>query len=149
MYGNPICVQIPWDKNAEALAKWANGKTGFPWIDAIMTQLREEGWIHHLARHAIACFLTRGDLWQSWEDGITLVLNGDLVSARNVMDALNYEVIEFTDDSQPESQSYIIVKEKATKEPKVLQERLRSVRRPFRRGQPAASPARFCVYMAR
>lgn len=24
MKGNPICVQIPWDKNAEALAKWAN-----------------------------------------------------------------------------------------------------------------------------
>lgn len=24
MFGNPICVQIPWDKNAEALAKWAN-----------------------------------------------------------------------------------------------------------------------------
>ncbi|PSN44595.1 Cryptochrome-1 [Blattella germanica] len=70
MIGNPICVQIPWDKNAEALAKWANGQTGFPWIDAIMTQLREEGWIHHLARHAVACFLTRGDLWISWEEGM-------------------------------------------------------------------------------
>ncbi|KAF4523712.1 Cryptochrome 2 [Ephemera danica] len=70
MVGNPICVQIPWDKNPEALAKWANGQTGFPWIDAIMTQLREEGWIHHLARHAVACFLTRGDLWISWEEGM-------------------------------------------------------------------------------
>ncbi|XP_076385171.1 (6-4)-photolyase isoform X5 [Megachile rotundata] len=70
MQGNPICVQIPWDKNIEALAKWANGQTGFPWIDAIMTQLREEGWIHHLARHAVACFLTRGDLWISWEEGM-------------------------------------------------------------------------------
>lgn len=35
-----------------------------------MTQLREEGWIHHLARHAVACFLTRGDLWLSWEEGM-------------------------------------------------------------------------------
>lgn len=35
-----------------------------------MTQLREEGWIHHLARHAVACFLTRGDLWISWEEGM-------------------------------------------------------------------------------
>lgn len=70
MAGNPICVQIPWDRNAEALAKWASGQTGFPWIDAIMTQLREEGWIHHLARHAVACFLTRGDLWISWEEGM-------------------------------------------------------------------------------
>ena len=89
MTGNPICVQvrschltnlsnvlsdillqIPWDNNNEALAKWANAHTGFPWIDAIMTQLREEGWIHHLARHAVACFLTRGDLWVSWEEGL-------------------------------------------------------------------------------
>uniref|UniRef100_A0AAY4EBE2 Photolyase/cryptochrome alpha/beta domain-containing protein n=1 Tax=Denticeps clupeoides TaxID=299321 RepID=A0AAY4EBE2_9TELE len=70
MESNPICVQIPWDHNPEALAKWAEGRTGFPWIDAIMTQLRQEGWIHHLARHAVACFLTRGDLWISWESGM-------------------------------------------------------------------------------
>lgn len=70
MEGNPICVRIPWDRNMEALAKWAEAKTGFPWIDAIMTQLRQEGWIHHLARHAVACFLTRGDLWISWEEGM-------------------------------------------------------------------------------
>ncbi|RXM28850.1 C-Jun-amino-terminal kinase-interacting protein 1 [Acipenser ruthenus] len=70
MQGNPICVQIPWDRNPEALAKWAEGCTGYPWIDAIMTQLRQEGWIHHLARHAVACFLTRGDLWISWESGM-------------------------------------------------------------------------------
>nr|AFV96168.1 cryptochrome 2 [Talitrus saltator] len=70
MKGNPICVQIPWDKNPEALAKWAHGQTGFPWIDAIMTQLRTEGWIHNVARHAVACFLTRGNLWVSWEEGM-------------------------------------------------------------------------------
>ncbi|XP_069385014.1 cryptochrome-2 [Paralichthys olivaceus] len=70
MDANPICVQIPWDQNPEALAKWAEGRTGYPWIDAIMTQLRQEGWIHHLARHAVACFLTRGDLWISWESGM-------------------------------------------------------------------------------
>lgn len=46
------------------------GMTGFPWIDAIMKQLRKEGWIHHLARHSVACFLTRGDLWLSWEEGM-------------------------------------------------------------------------------
>uniref|UniRef100_A0A4W3KCE6 Cryptochrome circadian regulator 2 n=1 Tax=Callorhinchus milii TaxID=7868 RepID=A0A4W3KCE6_CALMI len=70
MEGNPICVQIPWDKNPHALTKWADGLTGFPWIDAIMKQLRKEGWIHHLARHAVSCFLTRGDLWISWEEGM-------------------------------------------------------------------------------
>lgn len=35
-----------------------------------MTQLRQEGWIHHQARRAVACFLTRGDLWISWECGM-------------------------------------------------------------------------------
>ena len=25
--------------------------------------------MHHLGRHAVACFLTRGDLWQSWTVG--------------------------------------------------------------------------------
>lgn len=78
MEGNPICVQIPWDRNPEALAKWAEGRTGFPWIDAIMTQLRQEGWIHHLARHAVACFLTRGDLWISWEEGVKVGREGCL-----------------------------------------------------------------------
>mmetsp|Transcript_28797 Transcript_28797/g.65075 ORF Transcript_28797/g.65075 Transcript_28797/m.65075 type:complete len:170 (-) Transcript_28797:65-574(-) len=34
-----------------------------------MRQLTRVGWLHHLARHAVACFLTRGDLWQSWEHG--------------------------------------------------------------------------------
>uniref|UniRef100_A0A8B9H5K8 Cryptochrome circadian regulator 3b n=1 Tax=Astyanax mexicanus TaxID=7994 RepID=A0A8B9H5K8_ASTMX len=68
--GNPICLRIPWERNPEALAKWAEARTGFPWIDAIMTQLRQEGWIHHLSRHAVACFLTRGDLWISWEEGM-------------------------------------------------------------------------------
>jgi len=69
MVGNPICRQIPWDEDAELLASWKEARTGYPWIDACMTQLREEGWIHHLARHSVACFLTRGDLWQSWERG--------------------------------------------------------------------------------
>merc|ERR1711978_522908 len=69
MKGNPKCKQIDWDDDEEKLNKWKEGKTGFPFIDAIMTQLRSEGWIHHLARHAVACFLTRGDLWQSWVKG--------------------------------------------------------------------------------
>jgi len=49
--------------------RWREGRTGFPWIDAIMRQLKQEGWIHHLARHAVACFLTRGGCYISWERG--------------------------------------------------------------------------------
>lgn len=69
MVANPIARQIPWGNDPELLDAWRNSRTGYPFIDAIMTQLRETGWIHHLARHAVACFLTRGDLWQSWEKG--------------------------------------------------------------------------------
>ena len=70
MIGNPRCKQIPWDRDADKILAWKEGRTGYPFIDAIMTQLRVEGWIHHLARHAVACFLTRGDLWQHWEEGV-------------------------------------------------------------------------------
>lgn len=70
MKGNRICKQIDWDSDPEKLAAWRDARTGFPFIDAIMTQLKEEGWIHHLARHSVACFLTRGDLYQSWERGM-------------------------------------------------------------------------------
>jgi cryptochrome len=83
MEGNKICLQVQWryqnpsgklsleDSVGKKLFEaWRDAKTGYPWIDAIMTQLREEGWIHHLARHSVACFLTRGDLYVSWERGV-------------------------------------------------------------------------------
>ena len=49
--------------------RWKAGITGFPWIDALMRQLKLEGWIHHLGRHAVACFLTRGGCYVHWERG--------------------------------------------------------------------------------
>ena len=51
MVGNRICRQIPWRQDKEEfLGAWKEARTGFPYIDAIMTQLKNEGWIHHLAR---------------------------------------------------------------------------------------------------
>lgn len=69
MLDNPTIKNIPWGNDPALLAAWKEGRTGYPFIDAIMRQLKQEGWIHHLARHAVACFLTRGDLWQHWEEG--------------------------------------------------------------------------------
>ncbi|KAK1984816.1 DNA photolyase [Colletotrichum cereale] len=87
---NPYCRFIPWHLPSKVDAKtglvtgeyhvdsaqadewfrrWKYGMTGFPWIDALMRQLREEGWIHHLGRHSVACFLTRGGAYVSWERG--------------------------------------------------------------------------------
>jgi cryptochrome len=57
------------EKAEEYFQRWKHGRTGFPWIDALMRQLKQEGWIHHLGRHAVACFLTRGGCYVSWERG--------------------------------------------------------------------------------
>ena len=35
-----------------------------------MRQLIQEGWIHHVCRNSLAIFLTRGDLFISWEKGM-------------------------------------------------------------------------------
>ncbi|KAI9223535.1 FAD binding domain of DNA photolyase-domain-containing protein [Blastocladiella britannica] len=79
--GNPLCVpNVGWKcgpgtlpatspDDYAALSAWRAGTTGFPWIDALMVQLRRDGWVHHLSRHSLACFLTRGDLYVSWERG--------------------------------------------------------------------------------
>ncbi|KAJ6135226.1 hypothetical protein N7512_000386 [Penicillium capsulatum] len=37
----------------EWFIRWREGRTGFPWIDALMRQLKQEGWIHHLGRHKV------------------------------------------------------------------------------------------------
>eukprot|EP00928_Gymnodinium_smaydae_P003419 TRINITY_DN11228_c0_g3_i2.p1 TRINITY_DN11228_c0_g3~~TRINITY_DN11228_c0_g3_i2.p1 ORF type:complete len:620 (-),score=114.43 TRINITY_DN11228_c0_g3_i2:116-1975(-) len=66
---NAMCKPIPWGKDEALLAAWEKGATGYPFIDALMRQLHQTGWMHHLGRHAVACFLTRGDLWQSWTAG--------------------------------------------------------------------------------
>ena len=36
MVGNPACRQIDWDEDEAKFAAWAEGRTGFPWIDACM-----------------------------------------------------------------------------------------------------------------
>ena len=46
------------------------GKTGFPWIDANIAKLKQEGWIDYEARQSLAYFLTRGCLWINWEEGV-------------------------------------------------------------------------------
>jgi cryptochrome len=89
-YGNSHCRFIPWHlpseidtktgfitgkyltdnaKANEYFIRWKEGRTGFPWIDGLMRQLKHEGWIHHLGRHAVACFLTRGGCYVDWERG--------------------------------------------------------------------------------
>ena len=89
MEDNPYCRNIPWTSNDEMYTAWKEGKTGYPWIDACMNQLRTQGWIHHLGRHAVACFLTRGDLWQSWIQGADH-FEGELLDADYALNNFNW-----------------------------------------------------------
>jgi len=87
---NPIYLPIPWLEDDTQLRRWKNGQTGYPFIDAGLRQLLQEGWIHHTVRTAIAMFLTRGDLWLNWEPGhqhfMSHLVDGDLsISAGNWM----------------------------------------------------------------
>ena len=67
---NSMCKKIEWgDFDKSKMELWESGQTGFPYIDAMMRQLDATGWMHHLGRHAVSCFLTRGQLWQHWELG--------------------------------------------------------------------------------
>ena len=67
---NRMCKNIKWGEyDEEKMSAWESGQTGFPLIDALMRQLETTGWMHHLARHAVSCFLTRGQLWQHWKWG--------------------------------------------------------------------------------
>ena len=67
---NSMCKKIEWgDFDDTKMELWEKGQTGFPYIDAMMRQLDATGWMHHLGRHAVSCFLTRGQLWQHWQQG--------------------------------------------------------------------------------
>ncbi|KAK0567180.1 hypothetical protein OC861_002866 [Tilletia horrida] len=56
------------EASEKRLELFVQGRTGFPWIDALVRQLRATGWVHHLGRHSLAAFLTRGQCWISSAD---------------------------------------------------------------------------------
>ena len=57
-----------WVDDEEAFDAWAHGRTGFPFVDAGMRQLRAEGWMHNRVRMVVASFLVK-DLHQPWQRG--------------------------------------------------------------------------------
>jgi deoxyribodipyrimidine photo-lyase len=67
----------------EALAAWCEGRTGYPFVDAGMRQLRAEGWMHNRVRMVVASFLVK-DLHLPWQLGAREFMHwlrdGDLAS---------------------------------------------------------------------
>ncbi|OFW52377.1 MAG: hypothetical protein A2V75_06745 [Actinobacteria bacterium RBG_16_70_17] len=64
----PEYDRVAWQDDPEGLAAWAEGRTGYPFVDAAMRQLRAEGWIHNRARMVAASFLVK-DLLVNWRWG--------------------------------------------------------------------------------
>ena len=58
-YDNLKWVSISSDKGVNYLEKWTQGRTGFPVVDAGMTQLNTTGYMHNRARLITANFLNR------------------------------------------------------------------------------------------
>ena len=75
-----------WDSgaNADALFEaWAEGRTGYPFVDAGMRQLLAEGWMHNRVRMVVASFLVK-DLHLPWQWGarhfMRHLVDGDIAS---------------------------------------------------------------------
>ena len=62
---------LDWDSGRtaeERFEAWAAGRTGYPFVDAGMRQLRAEGWVHNRVRMVVASFLVK-DLHLPWQRG--------------------------------------------------------------------------------
>ena len=77
--------EVEWDDDAggERLRAWEEGRTGYPFIDAGMRQMRTQGWMHNRARMATASFLCK-TLLINWKEGERIfskyLIDGDLAS---------------------------------------------------------------------
>lgn len=77
---------MPWDHGMaadELFDAWAEGRTGYPIVDAGMRQLLGEGWMHNRVRMITASFLVK-DLHLEWQRGarwfLQHLVDGDLAS---------------------------------------------------------------------
>ena len=77
---------MEWDSGPtadERFDAWAQGHTGYPFVDAGMRQLRAEGWVHNRVRMVVASFLIK-DLHIPWQRGarefMQWLRDGDLAS---------------------------------------------------------------------
>lgn len=60
--------KIDWNQNEEDFAKWCEGKTGVPIIDASMRHLNKTGLMHNRLRMIVSSYLTK-NLLISWKKG--------------------------------------------------------------------------------
>ncbi len=61
-------LDFPWKPDADLLARWQQGETGYPLVDAGMRQLASHGWLPGRVRMVVASFLAK-HLLQNWTAG--------------------------------------------------------------------------------
>ena len=59
---------LAWSEDPAGFDAWCEGRTGYPFVDAGMRQLRKTGWMHNRVRMVVASFLTK-DLLIDWRKG--------------------------------------------------------------------------------
>ena len=82
----PELARLPYDSGAETdrlVDAWREGRTGYPFVDAGMRQLLEQGWMHNRLRMVTASFLVK-DLHVWWPVGarhfLDHLVDGDIAS---------------------------------------------------------------------
>ena len=71
VFGRPFLdkfAQLQWHNNRDYFNAWAEGRTGFPIVDAGMRELNTTGFMHNRLRMIVASFLVK-DLHISWRWG--------------------------------------------------------------------------------
>jgi deoxyribodipyrimidine photo-lyase len=61
-------IQLPWKEDQHLFAKWQQGQTGFPLVDANMRELAATGFMANRGRQNVASFLTK-NLGMNWQMG--------------------------------------------------------------------------------
>ncbi len=96
--------KIKWGNNKSLFNKWTKGQTGFPIVDACMTQLNTTGYMHNRGRLIVSSFLIK-NLMIDWR-------YGEKYFAQKLVD---YDVLvnqgnwQWTSGSGADSQSYFRV----------------------------------------
>jgi deoxyribodipyrimidine photo-lyase len=80
---------FPWRDDAAGLLAWQQARTGYPLVDAGLTELRRTGWMHGRVRLVVASFLTKHLLvdWRAGQDWFW----DQLVDADLASNAMNWQ----------------------------------------------------------
>ncbi|MCC2321634.1 cryptochrome/photolyase family protein [Cellulomonas xiejunii] len=93
----PVVPEDAWTTGPDAdrlFEAWAEGRTGYPLVDAGMRQLRAQAWVHNRVRMVVASFLVK-DLHIAWQRGAAHFMD-QLVDGDVPQNQLNWQWVAGT-----------------------------------------------------